>query len=78
MPSRINIGNVKLQGLEADLQMDPRGHQFNIALFIFFIPYILLEVPCNMILQKVRPSIWLSSIMFSWGASTPISHHVRC
>lgn len=62
---RINIGNARLQGLEKDLGMT--GHDFNIALFIFFIPYILCEVPSNIILKKVAPSTWLSGIMVAWG-----------
>ena len=62
---RINIGNARLQGLEADLNM--AGHQYNIALFVFFIPYILFEVPSNLILKKVKPSWWISGIMFAWG-----------
>lgn len=62
---RVNIGNARIQGLEEDLNMD--GNDFNVALFIFFIPYILLEVPSNLILKKIAPSTWLSSIMFCWG-----------
>ncbi len=62
---RINIGNARLQGLEKDLHM--RGNDYNIALFIFFIPYILCEVPANIIIRKISPSIWLSSIMILWG-----------
>jgi hypothetical protein len=65
--SRINIGNARLQGLEKDLHMDREGPKFNIALFMFFIPYILLEVPSNLVLKRMRPSIWLSSIMLGWG-----------
>ncbi|RFU35367.1 hypothetical protein B7463_g954, partial [Scytalidium lignicola] len=37
---RVNIGNAKIQGLTEDLHM--KGQQYNIALFIFFIPYVLL------------------------------------
>ncbi|KAJ5985803.1 hypothetical protein N7522_012999 [Penicillium canescens] len=65
---RINIGNARLQGLEKDLGME--GHDYNIALFIFFIPYILFEVPSNLVLRKVPPSWWLSGIMFLWGIVT--------
>lgn len=67
---RINIGNARLQGLEKDLHMDPDGPQYNIALFMFFIPYILLEVPSNILLKNMRPSVWLSSIMLGWGVIT--------
>ncbi|KAJ5082532.1 hypothetical protein N7532_011575 [Penicillium argentinense] len=65
---RINIGNARLQGLEEDLNM--KGHDYNIALFIFFIPYILFEVPCNLILKKVAPSWWISGLMTAWGIVT--------
>ena len=69
----INIGNAKIQGLtlpkeEGGLNM--RGQDYNIALFMFFVPYILLEVPCNILLKKMRPSVWLSSIMFGWAVIT--------
>lgn len=64
---RINIGNARIQGLERDLHM--KGNAYNIALFIFFIPYILLEVPCNIIIKKLAPSTWLSGIMVCWGRS---------
>ena len=32
--------------------------------------YILLEVPSNIILRKVKPSSWLCGIMFLWGVCT--------
>ena len=64
---RINIGNAKIQGLDQDLNMT--GTDYNVALFVFFIPYILFEVPSNLLLKKVKPSTWLSLIMFVWGES---------
>ena len=66
---RINIGNARIQGLEKDLHM--KGHDYNIALFVFFIPYILIEVPSNLYIRKANPSTWLSSIMVLWGESSP-------
>lgn len=65
---RTNIGNARIQGLTKDLHMV--GVHYNIALFIFFIPYILFEVPSNLVLKKVAPSTWLSSIMVLWGICT--------
>lgn len=62
---RSNIGNANIQGLSESLHLS--GVQYNIALFIFFIPYILLEVPSNIVIKKVAPSTWLSLIMVLWG-----------
>ncbi|KAK5091452.1 hypothetical protein LTR05_001635 [Lithohypha guttulata] len=65
---RINIGNARIQGLERSLNM--QGSDYNIALFTFFITYILFEVPSNILLKKIRPSIFLSSIIAIWGVIT--------
>ncbi|TID13934.1 Protein argonaute [Venturia nashicola] len=61
-------GNAKIQGLEKDLKM--KGNDYNVALFVFFIPYILFEVPSNMIIKRVAPSKYLSGIMVCWGVAT--------
>lgn len=65
---RVNIGNARIQGLEADLGM--KGQDYNIALSVFFITYILCEIPSNVVLKNVRPSVWLSGLMFGWGQVT--------
>jgi hypothetical protein len=75
---RINIGNARIIGLEKDLHM--KGNDFNIALFVFFVPYNLLEVPSNLLMKKVRPSMWLSGLILGWGtshASTSQPHHIQ-
>jgi MFS family permease len=67
---RTNIGNARIQGLEKDLGMDPKSNKYNIALLVFFVPYILFEVPSNLIIKRVAPSTWLSIIMILWGIAT--------
>ena len=64
---RANLGNAKIQGLEDDLHMNLKSHDYNIASFVFFVPYILCEVPSNLLLRRFRPSVWLSSLMILWG-----------
>ena len=54
--SSVNIGNAAIFGLREDLELG--GVEYNVALTIFFIPYILCEIPSNLILKKVRPRIW--------------------
>jgi hypothetical protein len=62
---RINIGNAPIIGLEKDLHM--RGNNFNVALLVSFVPYVLLEVPSNILMKRIQPSMWLSGLMFGWG-----------
>jgi MFS family permease len=41
--------------------------QFGFASGIFFIGYIILEVPSNLALHKFGARIWLARIMVTWG-----------
>ncbi len=61
---RVNIGFAKLQML-ADLKFSETAYGFGAG--IFFIGYILFEVPSNIILYKVGARIWIARIMLCWG-----------
>ncbi|WWD16921.1 hypothetical protein CI109_101353 [Kwoniella shandongensis] len=62
---RTNIGNAKVGGMEADLKLS--SSDYSLVLSIFFVGYLLNEVPCNMILARSKPSIFLPTIMILWG-----------
>ncbi|CAI4214375.1 unnamed protein product [Parascedosporium putredinis] len=62
---RSNIGNAKVAGLTDDLDM--KGMQYNTAVTLFFVPYTLFEVPSNILLKMMRPSLWISIILLCWG-----------
>ncbi|KAH8725491.1 major facilitator superfamily domain-containing protein [Phaeosphaeriaceae sp. PMI808] len=63
---RANIGNAKIEGLEKTLHM--KGTDYNVALMVFFVPYVLLEIPSNMILAKFkRPSQYMGTLVTCWG-----------
>ncbi|KAF2821798.1 MFS general substrate transporter [Ophiobolus disseminans] len=62
---RGNIGNAKIEGLVEDLGMS--GAQYNWCLTVFFFTYAAFEVPSNLLLKKLRPSVWLPTIMVAWG-----------
>lgn len=51
-----------------DLGMD--SNQYSISLIVFFITYVIFEVPSNLILSKTKPSIFLPTIMALWGVVT--------
>lgn len=55
-----------MYGLEEDLGID--SNQFQIAVSILFVTYLLSELPSNWILKHyVRPSRWIAFIATSWG-----------
>lgn len=65
---RTNIGNAKVAGMTDDLDMD--SSQYSVTLVVFFVTYVVMEVPSNLILSKTKPSIFLPVIMVIWGVCT--------
>lgn len=55
---RSNIGNAKLEGLVKD---------YSTALTLFFVGYVVGEVPANIVLKKTSPPVWLPTLMLAWG-----------
>lgn len=64
---RNNIASARLGGLEDDLGL--KGNQYETCISILFVGYILMQIPSNMFLNKFKkPSIFIATIMGSWGA----------
>lgn len=61
------IGSAKVLGMEEDLNLGD-GARYSIILMLFFPSYFLTDVPSNWILTRVSPRLWLSFLMFGWGA----------
>lgn len=68
---RSNIGNARIAGLERDTHL--HGTQFNTALAVFYVTYILVEVPSNIILKKVKPDRWIPFLVLVWGIMTMLT-----
>lgn len=62
---RSNIGNAKIDGMTTDLGVSPAS--YNTALAIYFVGYVVFEVPANIILKKCNPQVWLPSLTLAWG-----------
>ncbi|KAJ6199733.1 pantothenate transporter liz1 [Bipolaris maydis] len=65
---RTNIGNAKIAGMADDLGLT--SNQYSIALVVFFVTYVAFEPPSNMLLVRLKPSVYLPVIMAIWGALT--------
>ncbi|EKG11490.1 hypothetical protein MPH_11379 [Macrophomina phaseolina MS6] len=62
---RSNVANARLEGLTDDLKMT--GNQYLTSLTLYFIGYVLFEIPCNVILKRTTPKIWLPTLTLLWG-----------
>lgn len=61
---RANIGFAALT-MNKDLGVDP--HAFGLIGGIFYIGYVLFEVPSNMALHRYGARKWIARILISWG-----------
>ena len=62
---RSNVANARIEGLATDLGMT--GDQYLTGLTLFFIGYVLFEIPCNIVLKRTSPKAWLPTLTLGWG-----------
>jgi MFS family permease len=62
---RSNIGNARIDGLATDLNLG--ANKFNIALAIFYVPYICYDIPSNLVLKYFGAGYYLPCLIISWG-----------
>ncbi|RAL14090.1 putative MFS transporter [Aspergillus homomorphus CBS 101889] len=62
---RANIGNAKLAGFEKDLGLT--GYDYNAVLSVFYISYILFEIPSNIACKLVGPGWFLPALTVAFG-----------
>jgi D-galactonate transporter len=78
---RVNVGFAKLQ------MMDDLGFSeavYGLGAGIFFVGYLLFEIPSNVIMLKVGARLWITRIMVTWGVisgammfvTTPTSFYI--
>jgi len=61
---RVNVGFAKLQML-GDLAFS--NTVYGLGAGIFFLGYVIFEVPSNILLHKIGAKVWIARIMISWG-----------
>lgn len=55
-----NIGNPRVGGLGDDLNLT--STRYSIIVLVFFISYLISEVPSNMLLNRLRPLRYISGL----------------
>ena len=64
---RINVSFAALQ-MNEDLGFS--SAVYGLGAGIFFVSYVLFEVPSNLILERVGVRLWISRIMITWGIAS--------
>ncbi|KAI0896548.1 major facilitator superfamily domain-containing protein [Annulohypoxylon nitens] len=75
---RNNIAAAKLAGLPEDLHLDPNSSEFQTAVSILFVGYLLMQIPSNLFLNKIgKPAIYLPACMMVWGVISTATASVK-
>lgn len=65
---RQNIGNAKTYHMKETLPVNSTEYQ--LALTVFFLTYSTFDIPCNILMRKLGPRVWLPSIALISGVVT--------
>ncbi|KAH6652017.1 putative pantothenate transporter [Truncatella angustata] len=66
-----NVSNARImdQGTNHSIltELHMTSDQYNFVTLAYYIPYILAEAPSNLLVKKMKPSVWNARIQISWG-----------
>src|SRR5438132_10598989 len=71
---RVNVGFAALQ-MNAALGLSATA--FGWGAGIFFLSYVVFEIPSNVILARVGARVWIARIMITWGLLSSATMFVR-
>ncbi|KAL2106013.1 hypothetical protein VUR80DRAFT_7413 [Thermomyces stellatus] len=69
------IAQARLNYLEDDLGM--KGSEFNTTVSILFVGYVLMQIPSNMLITRVKPAIYMSGWMIIWAVISALTSLVQ-
>ncbi|PPQ64941.1 hypothetical protein CVT26_015661 [Gymnopilus dilepis] len=64
---RSNLGLARTVGMDHDLHLNI-GSRYSVVSCIYFVPYIVLQLPSNLFLRRLGGTHWLSFLVVAWGA----------
>lgn len=64
----LDRGNISFAALDMNESLGFSSHVFGIGISVFFIAYVLISLPGNLMLVRLGASRWLGIIALGWGA----------
>jgi ACS family pantothenate transporter-like MFS transporter len=63
-----DMANAYVSGMQEELDM--YGNEYTYAGSIYTVAYAVMQIPSTLIIQRVRPSLWLAIMEVCWGVFT--------
>ncbi|KAK5658150.1 hypothetical protein OQA88_2123 [Cercophora sp. LCS_1] len=73
--NQTNLTNAFVSGMKEDLDMF--GNELNYAMTAFTAGYIIGEIPSNLLLTRIRPSIYIPALQIIWTGLTMCTASVK-
>ena len=71
---RANVGFARLT-MQDDLGLSKAA--FDLGYGMFYIGYLLFEVPSNLLMRRIGARVWIARIMITWGLVSPATMFVH-
>ncbi|KAI9168041.1 MFS transporter PfmaC [Paramyrothecium foliicola] len=65
---QVNINNAFISGMKEDMGL--WGNELNYMQTAWTVGYVIGEIPSNMLLTRIRPSIWIPTCEVAWSVMT--------
>ncbi|KAJ6441271.1 monooxygenase [Purpureocillium lavendulum] len=66
---RSNVAVARIAGMDEDLGL-AEGSRASIILMVFFIGYVLFQIPSNALIHRIGAANWLAFFAVTWGLAT--------
>ncbi|KIW98243.1 uncharacterized protein Z519_01827 [Cladophialophora bantiana CBS 173.52] len=63
---RGNLGGARIAGIDEATNLDV-GSRASIVILVFYIGYIVMEIPSNILIKKLGAANWMSFLAVCWG-----------
>ncbi|HAT1613722.1 TPA: MFS transporter [Raoultella ornithinolytica] len=60
--------NISIAALQMNADLGLTASMYGLGVGMFYISYIIFEIPSNVIMTRVGARIWIARIMITWGA----------
>jgi ACS family tartrate transporter-like MFS transporter len=75
--SYVDRANIGYAALQMNKELALSAEAFGFAAGIFFVGYVIFEVPSNVMLLRFGARIWIARILISWGVIAVLSAFVQ-
>ncbi|GMH40475.1 hypothetical protein BSKO_08379 [Bryopsis sp. KO-2023] len=75
--SYVDRSNISLAAVDMSADIGLTKSQFGVASSMFFVTYMIFQIPSNAVLQRVGGPMWLGILLIGWGLAASLTATVR-